>query len=102
MPGDSTMITRGPIPATATASCVSSAHTIVARPTSPARWTVRDAARRRGLLLRASHWMLVLAPPLTISADEIDEIVAILGAALDDVVEAGPVPGVALGATVGS
>ena len=63
---------------------------------------VRDAARRRGLLLRASHWMLVLAPPLTINAAEIDEIVGIVGLALDDVVEAGLVPGVAPGAVVGS
>jgi adenosylmethionine-8-amino-7-oxononanoate aminotransferase len=62
---------------------------------------VRDAARRRGLLLRASHWMLVLAPPLTIAAAEIDEIVAILGTALDDVVDAGLVPGVPPGAAVG-
>ncbi len=54
---------------------------------------VRDAARRRGLLLRASHWMLVLAPPLTISAAEVDEVVEIVGAALDDVAAAGGVPG---------
>ncbi len=57
---------------------------------------VRDAARRRGLLLRASHWMLVLAPPLTIAAAEVDEILDILGAALDDVVAAGAVPGAGL------
>jgi adenosylmethionine-8-amino-7-oxononanoate aminotransferase len=54
---------------------------------------VRDAARARGLLLRASHWMLVYAPPLTITAPEVDEILAITGAALDDVVAAGAVPG---------
>jgi adenosylmethionine-8-amino-7-oxononanoate aminotransferase len=35
---------------------------------------VRDAARRRGLLIRASHWMTVLAPPLTTTADEMDDI----------------------------
>lgn len=46
---------------------------------------VRDAARRRGLLLRASHWMVVLAPPLTISAAEIDEILGIVGEAIDEV-----------------
>jgi adenosylmethionine-8-amino-7-oxononanoate aminotransferase len=63
---------------------------------------VRDAARRRGLLLRASHWMLVLAPPLTISEAEIDEIVGLVGLALDDVVAAGLVPGVAPGAPGGS
>ncbi|MDA8238402.1 MAG: aminotransferase class III-fold pyridoxal phosphate-dependent enzyme [Chloroflexi bacterium] len=50
---------------------------------------VRDAARRRGLLLRASHWMLVLAPPLTIRAAEVDEIIGILDAALGDVEAAG-------------
>jgi adenosylmethionine-8-amino-7-oxononanoate aminotransferase len=63
---------------------------------------VRDAARRRGLLLRASHWMLVLAPPLTITADEIDEIVRIVGDALDNVVAAGEVPGIAAGAEQGT
>jgi len=56
---------------------------------------VRDAARRRGLLLRASHWMLVLAPPLTITAGEIDEILGILDAALGDVEAEGVGAGVA-------
>ncbi|HEX8940714.1 MAG TPA: aspartate aminotransferase family protein [Candidatus Limnocylindrales bacterium] len=46
---------------------------------------VRDEARRRGLLLRASHWMTVLAPPLTVTDAEVDEIVAIVGAAFDAV-----------------
>jgi len=46
---------------------------------------VREAARRRGLLLRASHWMAVLAPPLTTSAEEIDEMLDILGEALTEV-----------------
>jgi adenosylmethionine-8-amino-7-oxononanoate aminotransferase len=46
---------------------------------------IRDAARARGLLVRASHWMVVLAPPLTIRDDEVDEILAILEAAFDDV-----------------
>ena len=50
---------------------------------------VRDAARRRGLLLRASHWMVVLAPPLTITGAEVDEVLDILGAALRDVEGAG-------------
>jgi adenosylmethionine-8-amino-7-oxononanoate aminotransferase len=50
---------------------------------------VREAARRRGLLLRASHWMVALAPPLTISASEMDEMLDILEAALEDVVNAG-------------
>lgn len=44
-------------------------------------------------LLRASHSMLVHAPPLTITAPEVDGILGISGAALDDVVAAGAVPG---------
>ena len=44
---------------------------------------VREAARRRGLLLRASHWMVVLAPPLTITGSEVDEVLTILGESLD-------------------
>lgn len=46
---------------------------------------IRDAARRRGLLLRASHWMVVLAPPLTVVESEIDEVLDILSAAIDEV-----------------
>ena len=46
---------------------------------------MREAARRRGLLLRASHWMAVLAPPLTITADELDELLDILEEALSEV-----------------
>jgi putrescine---pyruvate transaminase len=46
---------------------------------------VREAARRRGLLLRASHWMAVLAPPLTTTADELDEMLDIFGEALAEV-----------------
>jgi adenosylmethionine-8-amino-7-oxononanoate aminotransferase len=53
---------------------------------------VREAARRRGLLLRASHWMVALAPPLTITASEMDEMLDILEAALEEVLGAG-VPG---------
>jgi len=44
---------------------------------------VRAEARRRGLLLRASHWMFVLAPPLTIADGEVDEVLAILDDSLD-------------------
>ena len=43
---------------------------------------VRQAARRRGLLLRTSPWMAVFAPPLTTSDREIDEILDIFEAAL--------------------
>jgi adenosylmethionine-8-amino-7-oxononanoate aminotransferase len=46
---------------------------------------VREAARRRGLLLRASDWMMVLAPPLTTTADELDEMLEILVDALTEV-----------------
>lgn len=51
---------------------------------------IRDEARRRGLLLRASHWMLVLAPPLTITDGEVDEVLAVVADAADSVL-----PGVA-------
>ena len=50
---------------------------------------VREAARRRGLLLRASHWMLALAPPLTITAAEVDEMLDIIEGSLKDVLGAG-------------
>jgi adenosylmethionine-8-amino-7-oxononanoate aminotransferase len=46
---------------------------------------VREAARRKGLLLRASHWMAVLAPPLTTTAEELDELLDIFEEALTDV-----------------
>ena len=46
---------------------------------------VREAARRRGLLLRASHWMAVLAPPLTTTAEELDEMLDILDEAVAEV-----------------
>jgi adenosylmethionine-8-amino-7-oxononanoate aminotransferase len=45
---------------------------------------VREAARRRGLLLRASHWMVAFAPPLTVTASEVDEILDIFEASLDE------------------
>jgi adenosylmethionine-8-amino-7-oxononanoate aminotransferase len=50
---------------------------------------VREAARQRGLLLRASHWMLALAPPLTITAAEVDDMLDILEASLKDVLGTG-------------
>ena len=48
---------------------------------------VREAARRRGLLLRASHWMAALAPPLTISAREMDEVLDLFEASLAETVK---------------
>jgi len=50
---------------------------------------VREVARRRGLLLRASHWMLALAPPLTITAAEVDDMLDILEASLREVLGTG-------------
>jgi adenosylmethionine-8-amino-7-oxononanoate aminotransferase len=46
---------------------------------------VREAARRKGLLLRASHWMTVLAPPLTITAEELDELLDLFEEAVSEV-----------------
>jgi adenosylmethionine-8-amino-7-oxononanoate aminotransferase len=48
---------------------------------------VREAARRKGLLLRASHWMAVLAPPLTTTAEELDEMLDILDEVLAEVLD---------------
>jgi adenosylmethionine-8-amino-7-oxononanoate aminotransferase len=45
---------------------------------------VREAARRRGLLLRASHWMVAFAPPLTVTAAETDHILDIFEQALGE------------------
>jgi adenosylmethionine-8-amino-7-oxononanoate aminotransferase len=50
---------------------------------------VREAARRRGLLLRASHWMVVLAPPLIVSEAEVEAILEILGASFEEVLDGG-------------
>ena len=58
---------------------------------------VREAARRRGLLLRASHWMLVLAPPLTITSAEVDDMLNILEASLQDVLGTGVREGTLVG-----
>jgi adenosylmethionine-8-amino-7-oxononanoate aminotransferase len=49
---------------------------------------VREAARRRGLLLRASHWMVAFAPPLTTTAAEVDEIIDIFEASLAETLAA--------------
>ena len=46
---------------------------------------VRDAARRLGLLLRAGPAVVVFAPPLTTSAQEIDEIAGLFEDALSEV-----------------
>jgi adenosylmethionine-8-amino-7-oxononanoate aminotransferase len=52
---------------------------------------VREAARSKGLLLRASHWMAVLAPPLTTTVDELDELLDIFEESVTEVV--GPLTG---------
>ena len=46
---------------------------------------VRDRAIARGLLSRASHWMLALAPPLTTSEIELDSMLDILEDSIADV-----------------
>jgi adenosylmethionine-8-amino-7-oxononanoate aminotransferase len=46
---------------------------------------VREAAKKRGLLLRASHWMAVLAPPLTTTPDELGDMLDIYEEALTEV-----------------
>jgi adenosylmethionine-8-amino-7-oxononanoate aminotransferase len=48
---------------------------------------VRDEARKRGLLMRASHWMAVLAPPLTTTAAEMDDMLDRLEESLIQVLE---------------
>lgn len=45
---------------------------------------IREAARRRGLLLRASHWMIAFGPPLIISAAEVDTIMDIFETSLHE------------------
>jgi adenosylmethionine-8-amino-7-oxononanoate aminotransferase len=54
-------------------------------PAIPLATAVQRNARARGLLLRASPHIATLAPPLIITEEEIDEMVAILAAAIDDV-----------------
>ena len=49
---------------------------------------IRNAATARGLLSRASHWMLALAPPLTTTEAEMDEMLDRLGAAVEEVLGA--------------
>jgi adenosylmethionine-8-amino-7-oxononanoate aminotransferase len=49
---------------------------------------VRDSAVARGLLSRASHWMLALAPPLTTLPGELDAMLDILEASIADVLDA--------------
>jgi putrescine---pyruvate transaminase len=45
---------------------------------------VRDFCIARGLMVRAIRDTIVMAPPLIVSLEEIDELVAIIRAALDD------------------
>ncbi len=61
---------------------------------------VREEARKRGLLVRASHWMAVLAPPLTTTEAEMDDILDRFEGALSHVLEpAGARAGVAAART---
>lgn len=59
----------------------------LASPEPDARWGRRvcAAAVRRGVLLRPLGDVIVLVPPLTVTAAEIDRIVAVLAAALAEV-----------------
>jgi adenosylmethionine-8-amino-7-oxononanoate aminotransferase len=59
-----------------------------AHPDAPVGSMVQDACRRRGLLLRASSTVVTIAPPLTSTEAEIEEMVGILGHALEDVADA--------------
>ena len=49
---------------------------------------IREAARRRGLLLRAAHWMVAFAPPLTTTESEVDLILDLFTQSLEEVLEA--------------
>lgn len=53
--------------------------------TQPVGQAVYDSARRNGLLLRPGGDWVGIAPPLTTTPDEIDEIATILEEAIDDV-----------------
>jgi adenosylmethionine-8-amino-7-oxononanoate aminotransferase len=53
----------------------------------PVGTAVQQAARRRGLLLRASPHVATLAPPLVTTSKEIDEIADLLEAAIEEVSE---------------
>ncbi|MCW5851946.1 MAG: aminotransferase class III-fold pyridoxal phosphate-dependent enzyme [Anaerolineae bacterium] len=48
---------------------------------------VRDIAQRQGLILRAVRDILCIAPPLVITEAELDEMLSILGHALDQVAQ---------------
>jgi adenosylmethionine-8-amino-7-oxononanoate aminotransferase len=45
---------------------------------------VQAEARKRGLLLRASPWFAAVAPPLTTTEAELDELVGLLDGALEE------------------
>ena len=46
-----------------------------------------EQASARGMLLRASHWMVVLAPSLTTDEREMDDMLDIVEASLGEVLE---------------
>ena len=60
--------TRAPFPATARVA-----------------WRIRDAAFRRGLIVRATADTVVLAPPLIITRPQLDGVVDTLAASIDEV-----------------
>ena len=51
----------------------------------PVGTAVQQAARRRGMLVRASPHNTTLAPPLVITSEEIDEVAGVLEDAVDEV-----------------
>ena len=53
---------------------------------------IRDAARQRGLLVRTSHWMAVIAPPLTITEAELGEVLDRFEDAVIEVLDSAAVP----------
>jgi adenosylmethionine-8-amino-7-oxononanoate aminotransferase len=59
----------------------------LAPPEGAARWGRRvcAAAVRRGVLLRPLGDVVVLMPPLTSTADELDRVVDVLAACIDEV-----------------
>ena len=49
-------------------------------------WRIRAAALRRGVIVRASADLIVLCPPLVVTAEQLDEIVQVVTEAISEVV----------------
>jgi adenosylmethionine-8-amino-7-oxononanoate aminotransferase len=48
-------------------------------------WRIRQAALRRGVIVRAAGDLVAVAPPLIVTREQIDEIARVLGEAIDEV-----------------